>query len=323
MEAGHLLTLLSIFFFSIGFIIDDVKYILANKWLLLVLNLPVTFVLLLGLYRLSFSTKKWNKLLVICYLLITTNVIASGIYRLSEKELPYFSILSNIFVGFVIVITSAYVLGKLLTYMFCFIYIFYYLLMGLFISNAYYLGTVLQLSIMLFGVAFGTLYFIQQHNRIQAIARQSQQETQKLKTLIKEEQTDIQQTIRTLENKVGKKDFDLAQEITRIKKWSNNDLSKTLFEYTQNVDSKENQFFNALLEIHPELTSNELKLCSMLLNNMSTKEIAENTICTPDSVKVFRSRLRKKLNLDRSINLISYLKEIEQTSRHNKTPNAS
>ena len=49
----------------------------------------------------------------------------------------------------------------------------------------------------------------------------------------------------------------------------------------------------------------------MLVKNMSSKEIAEATSCTTNSVKVFRSRLRKKIGLQHQTNLVSYLKAIE------------
>ena len=77
---------------------------------------------------------------------------------------------------------------------------------------------------------------------------------------------------------------------------------KTRFELVHKV------FYTNLHKEFPELTSNEVKLCSFLKLNMSTKEISSLTGQTPHTVEVARTRLRKKLDLsNKSISLISYM----------------
>lgn len=59
-----------------------------------------------------------------------------------------------------------------------------------------------------------------------------------------------------------------------------------------------NQEFQAQLQaICPGLTAYELRLCTYLKTNLSTKEIATLLNITPDSVKKAKHRLRKKLNI--------------------------
>ncbi|MCE7995776.1 MAG: hypothetical protein HEP71_27605 [Roseivirga sp.] len=59
-----------------------------------------------------------------------------------------------------------------------------------------------------------------------------------------------------------------------------------------------NQQFQAQLQaICPSLTAYELRLCTYLKTNLSTKEIATLLNITPDSVKKAKHRLRKKLNI--------------------------
>jgi len=53
----------------------------------------------------------------------------------------------------------------------------------------------------------------------------------------------------------------------------------------------------ALSKKFPNLTQSEKRLCVLLKMNLTTKEIANITLKTPESVKVSRSRLRKKLGL--------------------------
>ncbi len=69
-------------------------------------------------------------------------------------------------------------------------------------------------------------------------------------------------------------------------------------------------FFKKMKTKHPELTSNDLKLCAYLRLNLSSKEIAPLLNISVKSVEIKRYRLRKKMNLDRNINLTDYILEI-------------
>ena len=66
-------------------------------------------------------------------------------------------------------------------------------------------------------------------------------------------------------------------------------------------------FYAKLTELFPDLTPNERKLCAFLRLNMTTKEISSITYQSHKSIDVARSRLRKKMNLPREENLITYL----------------
>ena len=66
-------------------------------------------------------------------------------------------------------------------------------------------------------------------------------------------------------------------------------------------------FIQVLTATHPELSPAEIKLSIFLKLGMNTKDIANLLYITPESVKVARSRLRKKLGLDLTHNLHSYL----------------
>lgn len=71
-----------------------------------------------------------------------------------------------------------------------------------------------------------------------------------------------------------------------------------------------NNFFENLKAKYPDLNSNDLKLCALLKLNLDTKEIATIMDISPESVKVARSRLRKKLQLEHSDNLSSFITQI-------------
>ncbi len=66
-------------------------------------------------------------------------------------------------------------------------------------------------------------------------------------------------------------------------------------------------FYDNLLKNYPNLSPNEKKLCAFLKLNLSTKDISAITYQNPNSINIARTRLRKKLKLDREENIISFL----------------
>jgi tetratricopeptide (TPR) repeat protein/DNA-binding CsgD family transcriptional regulator len=66
-------------------------------------------------------------------------------------------------------------------------------------------------------------------------------------------------------------------------------------------------FYNKLSSEFPSLTPNDLRLCAFLRLNMTSKEIADITFQSADSLKTARYRLRKKLGIDRKDNLVAFL----------------
>jgi len=68
-------------------------------------------------------------------------------------------------------------------------------------------------------------------------------------------------------------------------------------------------FYDNIETKHPNLTVNDLKLCTFLKLNLSSKEIAGLIKISPKSVEVARVRLRKKLNLPRSQTLKKYFSD--------------
>ena len=66
-------------------------------------------------------------------------------------------------------------------------------------------------------------------------------------------------------------------------------------------------FYDSLNKKHDNLSRNELKLCALIKLNFSSKEMADILGVSPDSINKARYRLRKKLNLTRDENLVSYI----------------
>lgn len=65
--------------------------------------------------------------------------------------------------------------------------------------------------------------------------------------------------------------------------------------------------FQKLERLEPPLTTEELKLCAMLSLNFSTKDIANFTFVQPKTIQMKKYRLRKKYELDSSVDLYEWI----------------
>ena len=99
----------------------------------------------------------------------------------------------------------------------------------------------------------------------------------------------------------------IQQIINEIKQ---NSSAKIWDEFEIRFKEVHQNFYKKLHDEHPDLTLNEVKICAFLRLNMSTKEISAITHQSIKSINMARFRLRKKLDIDRDENLISYLKSL-------------
>jgi AraC family chitin signaling transcriptional activator len=96
-----------------------------------------------------------------------------------------------------------------------------------------------------------------------------------------------------------------------IKKINSNLLDKEdWLTFQLHFNNSHTQFFEKLREKHSDLSSNEIKLSAYLKLNLSSKEIASLMHVAITSIEQSRYRLRKKLNLDKDVNLVNYIQNI-------------
>jgi ligand-binding sensor domain-containing protein/DNA-binding CsgD family transcriptional regulator len=100
----------------------------------------------------------------------------------------------------------------------------------------------------------------------------------------------------------------LKQIVKRIDKDIRSDQQWKVFD--QYFEEVHQDFTKRIKEKHPALTPNDLRLCSYLRMNISTKEISPLMNISVRGVEISRYRLRKKLNLDREANLTEYIMSI-------------
>ncbi|MEO0403402.1 MAG: tetratricopeptide repeat protein [Bacteroidota bacterium] len=72
-------------------------------------------------------------------------------------------------------------------------------------------------------------------------------------------------------------------------------LSNNWEQFMKTFKETDPEFFSKLKDRYPDLTKNELRLCSLLRMNLSSKDIASILSISDDGVKKARYRLRKKL----------------------------
>lgn len=106
----------------------------------------------------------------------------------------------------------------------------------------------------------------------------------------------------------AKKLEDLKRVLRLINKNINNTDDWKAFEEAFNNADKD--FLKKIKTLHPNLTSNDLKICAYLRLNLTSKEIAPLLNISTKSVEVKRYRLRKKMNLDRDVNLTNYILDL-------------
>lgn len=81
--------------------------------------------------------------------------------------------------------------------------------------------------------------------------------------------------------------------------------------FEEQFDLVHNNFISRIRTRHPDLTVSELKMCSYLKMNLSSKEIAPLLNLSVRGVETLRYRLRKKLGLIREENLMEYLNDLK------------
>jgi DNA-binding CsgD family transcriptional regulator len=72
----------------------------------------------------------------------------------------------------------------------------------------------------------------------------------------------------------------------------------------------DSDFVSTLKKKYPELTQKELHICSLIRVNLSTKDIAENLNISTETIKWYRKRIRKKLDINDDHSMVEFLSEI-------------
>jgi DNA-binding CsgD family transcriptional regulator len=108
--------------------------------------------------------------------------------------------------------------------------------------------------------------------------------------------------------KLNSKDKKLIYEV--ISNLSEGSQAHVWKEFEIHFDNLQQDFYRVLKEMSPDLTSTEIKVCSLLKLNLSTKDIATITFRSTRTIENTRSAIRKKLNLSPDTSLSEFLLSI-------------
>lgn len=107
-------------------------------------------------------------------------------------------------------------------------------------------------------------------------------------------------------------DKNLSTEVKRIIKHIDRNISSDddWKQFEMHFDQVHADFMKRIKEQYPSLTPQETKLAAFLRMNMTTKEIANLLHNSVRGVEISRYRLRKKLGIDRNVNLVDFMMQL-------------
>ncbi|MBX7154264.1 MAG: LuxR C-terminal-related transcriptional regulator [Bacteriodetes bacterium] len=85
------------------------------------------------------------------------------------------------------------------------------------------------------------------------------------------------------------------------------DTEKSWSEFSEKFTSLHKTFLATLQQQYPNLSQTEQRMCALLKINLSTKDIANILGFEENTIEVYRKRIRKKMGLDKSVNLVTHI----------------
>ncbi len=152
------------------------------------------------------------------------------------------------------------------------------------------------------------LLFSKYHKKI--LAAKDAELTENSLYLVKNNQfnLDIEKKLHEVMALINSTNSEANKKLTEVITDLNNHIKEdSWFRFDLSFERVHQNFNKNLTEKFPELTGMELKLCAFVRLGMSNKDIAALLNQSPDSIKVSRSRLRKKLRIEQSQNLETFL----------------
>ncbi|MDO6516969.1 tetratricopeptide repeat protein [Zobellia uliginosa] len=99
-------------------------------------------------------------------------------------------------------------------------------------------------------------------------------------------------------------------EVKQVLKSISHNQSDNWDEFRLRFTAVNEDFYNKITTMYPKLSQADQKLCALIKLNFSSKEMARLLGISVESVHTRRYRLRKKMKLDRSVNLEEYISSL-------------
>ena len=201
-------------------------------------------------------------------------------------------------------------------------------------AHVYFYQAGFFIELIFFTVVISYTYIEEKNSRIQTMLNLSVMEAKKLKT--EKEALELKTIVDQKNRKLTLKAVEISKnnqlinkmidwlglledkgtisikDITRLKRSL---ISSTKHDYWEEFEvhfiKVHPGFYELLNKKYPELTTTERRLCAFIKLNLTTKEIASITKRNPESIHMTRSRLRKKMGLDKTENLENVIAAIK------------
>lgn len=117
--------------------------------------------------------------------------------------------------------------------------------------------------------------------------------------------------LKTLKSKVRGKDEKIkVHEVNKVLRSISVSNNQNWEEFKLRFIDVNKEFYNKMFNRYPNLSQGDQKICALIKLNFSSKEMARLLGISVESVHTSRHRIRKKMNLERSINLEEYINSL-------------
>ncbi len=117
--------------------------------------------------------------------------------------------------------------------------------------------------------------------------------------------------LKTLKSKVRVKDEKIkVHEVNKVLRSISVSNNQNWEEFKLRFIDVNKEFYNKIFEKYPKLSQGDQKICALIKLNFSSKEMSRLLGISVESVHTSRHRIRKKMNLPRSVNLEDYINSL-------------
>ena len=189
-------------------------------------------------------------------------------------------------------------------------------------NSLWFLQRIILLVCIFFVILISILYFnyvrTKHKSEKQIIKREQELEIQKVKELIEMKNKELaastlkliekDEFLSNLKDKLAQQNGDLsAKNVKQIVRSINSNSSQNWEEFEARFVAVNQDFYQRLEVKFPKLTQGDKRLCALIKLDFSSKDMAKLMGISVESVHTNRYRLRKKLDLERDINLTEFI----------------
>jgi len=163
------------------------------------------------------------------------------------------------------------------------------------------------------GTGINISSFFEEKKKVKKIKRKLSKKERELFSIILEKEKEnilINNTVFNLEKIRNKEEIhEVKEELILLKNTllHNFNIGENWALFKHQFNNINPKFFKNLYKNHPNLTKNDLKYCAYLKINLSTTQIASILNISKEGIKKRRYRLRKKLNLSKTVSLENFI----------------